>query len=222
METFLILLAIIFVPFMWFVVRMLRFTDETVGADSPFARTITVRWTAARFFKRFDLLFAYLFIGMSVVLFFAGISTIARFPNQLTGFLIMVLFSLTTAGIGLYAFEIQARLWKFIQHKRVTFEPETRQLTIEDKGYCVTLTALNAAQIEHHYNVKNYKAPIVGFDTFVLTNGSRYSIHELFLPADVIDFYFPGVSQTIIPRNQMWFSPKGDTPITELCQTAGR
>ncbi|MBC7570871.1 MAG: hypothetical protein H7319_14220 [Spirosoma sp.] len=222
METFLILLAIIFVPFIWFIWRMLRFTDETVGDDSPFARTITVHWSAERFFKRFDLVFAYLFMSMGMMFFFTGISVIARFPNQLTGFLIMFLFSLITTGMGVYAFEIQARLWRLIRHKRITFESETRQITIEDKDGFVTLTASDVARIEHHGNVKNYKVPIVGFDTFVLTNGNRYSIHDLFLPIDVVDYHFPGVPQNVVPRNQLWYAPENDTPITELCQTAGR
>lgn len=60
METFFILAVVVFLPFVWFIVRMLRFTEETVGDDSlafgletSEKRTRTYQFSASDYFGMF-------------------------------------------------------------------------------------------------------------------------------------------------------------------------
>jgi len=222
METFLVLLAIIFLPFVWFITKALRYTARNVGQNSPFARTVTVRWSAGAFFTRLELIGLYVLMGIGLLLLFIAMGILSRQPDQVAGFLFLFLMSMGAIGFGLYAVNIQAKLWELIRHRSVSFDPATRQVTISEHDRCRTIAAPDVATIEHHIDNRGGRGPMIWFYTLILSDGQRYSIHDLLLPIDIIDHYFPSVPRTTVARNRMWFSPEDDTPITELCEATGR
>ncbi len=133
METFLVLLAIIFVPFIWFIRRMLRFTEETIGDDSLLYgletspnRIRTYQFSASDYFGTFlKAMYAFLFIQMLLVS-----SMLMRFVPKQEGILKLLLSSFILGFLAFavyiaYSFYIDWRFWTITRNVALTFDPYT-------------------------------------------------------------------------------------------------
>ena len=157
MQTFLILLTIIFVPFIWFIRRMLRFTDETVGDDSLVFglenspnRIRSYQFSDVNQFGSIDRL-VNAFVLMAIVWFtFFLVVGVFVTPAYL---LILLPFALLVSPLArqiAFFFYVSRKFQTLTYHTRVTFDPYTPSLLINQRHHTDTLTPHTLNRIEHH------------------------------------------------------------------------
>ncbi|MGF7218954.1 hypothetical protein GGR92_005133 [Spirosoma lacussanchae] len=219
----LLLFLIVFAPFVFFTVRMLRHTRESLGDGSPLVRSITITWDRNRFFSRFTVLLLLPLPLMGLLYSGMGVATFIRQPDQVLGAVILMLLGVAMVAIVAFIFSQQYRLWKQVRDKRVTFDPALKTITIAEANGFVVVSSQNLASIEFHTNHRGDRKADWAFYTFLLTDERRFSLHDLFITADdLLEFYFSGIPQVLVSHKTIWYEPENDSPIGELCPTTGR
>lgn len=213
METFLILLAIIFVPFIWFIRRMLRFTDETVGDDSLVFgletsgnRIRTYQFSASNYFGTFNkVMYAFVFVMMLV----ASLMLVKFVPQQ-EGilWLLMVSFILLFLAFAVYlafSFYIDWKFWTITRDVSVTFDPYAPSITVEGPAQIGVLTPDTVSRIEHHLlKIDNYKHPLFGYGCFYMhgTDGQPARVNTAFFKnfsqQSFLERFFPDIPVTVV------------------------
>jgi|GEM_PF-2383974 len=209
METFLILLAIIFVPFVWFIWRMLRFTDETVGDDSlAFGletsenRTRTYRFSDSDYFGTFEKVMNYiLFLAMIWIVFL--LTKIAM--QQDARVFVFVPFFIVFAGFFGFVIYIDQKFWTITRSVSVTFDPYTPSITIEGPQQFAMFTPDTVSHVDHHLlKIDNYKHPLFGYGCFCFhgTDGQLIWVNTAFFKSfsqqSFLERFFPPVSVTTV------------------------
>jgi len=219
----LLLFLIVFAPFVFFILRMLRHTRESLGDGSPLVRSVTVTWDRNRFFTRFTVLLLLPLPPMGLLYIGMGVATFVRQPDQVLGAVFLMLLGVATVALVAFIFSQQYRLWKQVRDKRVTFDPVLKTITIAEADGSVVVSSQNVSSIESHIAHRSNKRPDWAYYTFVLTDGRRFSLHDLFVTADdLLESYFPGTVQVLVSHKAIWSEPENDSPIGELCPTTGR
>lgn len=234
MKTFLILAAIIFVPFIWFIVRMLRFTDETVGEDSlAFGldtspnRTRTYQFSASDYFGTFSkVMFGFVFVMMLVISLM-----LVKFVPQQEGFFLplMVFFILLYLAFALYlahCFYIDWQFWAITRNVSVTFDPYALRIAIEGPQGFAVFTPETISHIEHHLlKIDNYKHPLYGYGCLCIvgTDGQFVWVNSLFFKSfsqqSFLERFFPSVPVTVVQHKFPYVSiinQFGSAPTAEL------
>ena len=214
MEMFFILAVVIFVPFVWFIVRMLRFTDKTVGDDllvyglgSLENRTRTYQFSTADYFGTFDKvsLFLTAFIMMPLCSYILVRSPI---PQGHLYALIFWLFILTTVAFASYIaffFYFDWKFWTITQNVCVTFDPYTPSITVEEPNEVDVLIPDTISHIEHHQlKISNPRNPLSGYGClcFHKMDGQLIWLNALFFKSfsqqSFLERFFPSVPVTIV------------------------
>ena len=234
MQTFLILLAIIFVPFVWFIRRMLRFTNETVcddslvfGLDTSPNRTRTYQFSEADYFGTFDkALYAFTFLMMLIVAY-----VILQVPPQLgilarLTLLLALLSVLAFAGYIAYFFYIDWKFWTITRHVSVTFDPYTPSITIDGPQDFAVFTPGTLSHIDQHIlKIDNYKHPLFGYGCFCMhrTDGQFVWVNAAFFNGfsarSFLERFFPPVPVTTVHHKFPYVSiieQFGNGPSAEL------
>ena len=213
METFFILAIIVLLPFVWFIRRMLRFTDETVGDDSlAFGletspnRTRTYQFSEADYFGTFlKVMYAVLFVMMLVLTFILLKAPLPQGTMQwATLFFAVVCFPASAAYIA-YFFYIDWRFWTITRNVLVTFEPYTPAITINGPQDFGEFTPDTLSHIEQHLlKIDNSKHPLHGYGCLYLhgTDGQLVRVNAIFFQnfsqQSFLERYFPDASVTVV------------------------
>ncbi len=227
METFLVLLLIIFVPFVWFIRRMLRFTDETVGDDSLVFgletspnRTRTYQFSASDYFGTFlKGMYAFVFVQMLVVSLM-----LMQFVPEQEGILrlLLVAFILGFLAFALYIayfFYVDWRFWTITRNVALTLDPYKPSITVEGPhGNFEVFTPDTLSHIEHYLiKIDNSKHPLHGYGCFCLygTSGQTVWINNIFFSGfsspEFLGRLFPHVPITIV-----WQKFPGTSMISQI------
>ena len=213
METFLILLVIVGGPFVWFIVRMLRFTQETVGDDSLVygldtseKRTRTYHFSASQYFGTFlKVMYAVIFVQMLASAFII----VKVFPRQepmlLVLLLALVLIFLAFAFFIVYYFRVDWKFWTITRNVWVTFNPYVPSITVEEPAEIDVLTPETVSRIEHHQiESGNPRYPLNGYGClcFYKTDGQLIWLNNGYFtnfgPSEFLIKFFSHVPVTII------------------------
>ena len=209
METFFILAVIVFLPFGWFILRMLRYTNETIGEDSPLHKERTYQFSTSQYFSDFLRIANPILAVMMLVLAF--ITSKATIKQQEPLLFIFSLFFLGFAGFFCFVIYFDWQYWLITRNVLVIFNPLKSSITVDSPTQCCVLTSSNVIHIEEH--AKDYKRVSkmladYGFYLFYLTDGRIIQINNIFLKGfiytEFLERFFPNTPHTIIWHRSMW------------------
>ncbi len=159
MDTFLILLTIVGVPFVWSIIRMLRFTEETVGEDSLVYglessenRTRTYHFSVSEYFCTFfKVMCGTVLVEMLIGLFV--VTKVALRQETMPLLVVLMLFALVFLACAtsiVFFFHVDWKFWTITRNVWVTFDPYLSSITVEEPTEIDTLTPDTISHIEHH------------------------------------------------------------------------
>ncbi|WP_460910142.1 hypothetical protein [Spirosoma areae] len=203
METFFMLMVLVFLPFGWFMLRMLRFTNETVGEDSPVYRERTYQFSASQYFGQFTkLLLAFLIIGMPILVYV--MIKVAIQQDQFIGLLFAFFFSVFVLFLTFF-FYVDWLYWIITRNISITFNPFQSSLTIHSLKGSICLTTDNLSRIEEHLTKSSnskYVFDRYGYILFYTTDGQIVQINNIFFShighVEFIERFFQKIPKTIV------------------------
>lgn len=213
MKTFFILLILISIPFVWFIRRMLRFTEDTVGEDSLVygldsskKRTRAYQFSASQYFVTFmNVLCALVFIQMLVAIFVVAKTNFPQEPLRLLLSFVFTLALLAFAVFLIFYFYIDWKFWTITQNVRVTFDPHIPSIIVGEPTEFYILTPDTVSHIEHHLvKSSNPRYLLNGYGClyFYKTDGQLIWLNNIFFrnfsQYEFLGRFFPGVPVSTI------------------------
>lgn len=208
METFFILLTLVFVPFLWLIRRALRFTEESVGADSPVYKERTYQFTASQYFGSFlKIMIVFMIIMMLVAAYIFGKAALIQEPLLFIFTLVLLVFA------GLFGFVIYFdwQYWTITRNVQVTFNPFQPSLTIDSPFQYSVLTPDNVVRIEQHVKeTSNSKDILGGYGYYLFYNddGTVTPINNIFFNHvghfEFLERFFPSATRRVIQHRLPW------------------
>lgn len=204
METFFILFTLVFALFLWYLESAFRYTDETVGKNSPVYTERTYQFSASQYFGQFIklLLIFTLIISLLLVQVMTNVAIQQHKP-----FVFLFAFSfLSFAGFLVFFFYVDWLYWStFTRHVAITFDPFQPSLIIYSSNQTHLITSQNLLRIEHHLTQSSnskYLFGGYGYILFYTTDGQIAQINNIFFNhvghTEFVERFFPTVTQTIV------------------------
>ena len=208
METFFILAVLVFLPFGWFILRMLRFTNETVGEDSPLHKERTYQVTATQYFGDFTKVLIAILLLMSIALSYIMSEVAFRQEPLAVAFGV---FFLGFAGFLCYYLYFDWQFWTITRNVVLTLNPFQPSVTIEGPGQCTILMPDTVSRIEHHLiKVDNSRNPFSGYGyyLFYTKDGQTTRLNTIFFSNighfEFLERLFGQVPQAIVWHPFPW------------------
>lgn len=200
MET-LIPFLIVFVPFGWFMWKVLRYTRDTIGSNSPMRVSRFYKTSAWWYFVRMDNLFVFYALLMGV--FFYKISLFGYFSYTVDhqtlirfGMLIASVFFL---AFGLVILALELNHWYYVRDITIETFPESHELEIAFKEVVLRLQDGDIKKLEVYHN-NAHRMPL-GYAKCYLANGDHFIIPSYTRGEWVIMEYFKKIpTEEVIRR----------------------
>lgn len=209
METFIILLVIVFVPFIWFINRALVYTDDTVGENAPLQRERTYYFSASQYFFTFIKVLEALLLVMMPVLAFIVVD-VSIHQKQYFGFLLAPFF-LAFSGYLIFYFYFDWQYWTITRNVVLTFDPSSQSITIDSPDQHSVLTPDTVVRLEHHLQkMDNAKNPPAGYGYYLFyrSDGQIIQLNNLFIShighVEFIEHFFGHVPQALVWHRLAW------------------
>ena len=209
METFLILFALVFGLFFWYLSRAFQYTQETVGENSPIYRERTYQFTASEYFINFLKIANPVMVFMMLVLAFITGKAAIRQEEPLL-FIFSPIF-LGFAGMFCFYIYFDWHYWTITRNVLVTFSPLEKSITVDDPIQYSVLTSDNVTRIEHHIRrSNNSKDPLGGYGyyLFYTSDGQITQLNNIFFShighLEFLERFFPNTPQTIVEHRLPW------------------
>ena len=206
MKNALLVLAIIFIPFIWAIYKMIRYTQKTIGDESPLYSEQSYHFSAYDYFCQFlKLLYAFLF-GQMLLLVYIMTKEAFRLHEPLL--LLFVLFFAAFTGFLGFVFYFDWQYWTITRDVHITLNPHEPSITISSPDQIRILTPSNVVRIEHHLRKTSNSKDLLGgygFFLFFEADGTVTQLNNIFLiDFEFLERFFKNVPQTIVWRNYPW------------------
>lgn len=210
METFFILFVMVFVPAGWFLVRALRYTDETIDENSPLYKERTYQFSASRYFLGFlKLLMAVVLVEMIGLSFILTKQVIAHTPSPFPLAWLVLVFAAFVVLLALF-FYIDWQYWTITRNVSVTLNPFQPSILVDSLQYYSTLTPDNVVRIERHVKkTSTSKDPLsnYGYYLFYTNDGQITRINKIFFDdLEFLERFFSTVPNTIVYHRIPWIT----------------
>ncbi len=201
MGTFL-LFASVFLVFGWFTYRMIRYTRDSVGTDSPLERAVVYRYSEWDFLSWRQ---TPLIVSISLFLVWIFWVLLANLNTATSPWQYVIVFSMLALCAGYFyllnkLFLLEEQLWTIIRDTSLTLDPAMQSITVHRSGTSTVLTASTVALIEshitgrstyHHFRFVDH----TGRDTFFYDYGKGlgFAIEAYFkaVPMKWVEHKFP-------------------------------
>lgn len=191
METVLIF-GLIFGLFAWGMFKLLRFTRDTVGDNSPLKVQRVYQTSARRYFLGFDGIMAFLSGLMGVILLIQLLSfTFSADSSQLpVMYFALFLGPASLMGLSAFTFALLLNHWPYVRDVVIVTSPvdhsvsitfRDRELTLRENDIESVETVLSTSRMNYYYS------------TYYLSNGDRFVLSSRLPGQEVIQEYFPQV-----------------------------
>ncbi|GAB3980545.1 hypothetical protein GCM10028806_48330 [Spirosoma terrae] len=210
MERALFVLAALFIPFIWFIYRMIRYTDDTIGENSPLYRERTYEILWEHYFVAFYKIMLVVMFIMMLLLSKIIFTEATRLHNPLI--FLPALFFFGFAIYLLFVFYVDWQYWTITRDVQLTLNPFDPSIHVESPDQIATITPENVTQIESHLRKSdNPKEPLYGYGylLFYLTDGTIVRINNLFFShyGEFLERFFQDTPKTTIYHRTPWISP---------------
>lgn len=210
MERALFVLAALFIPFIWFIYRMIRYTDDTIGENSPLYRERTYEILWEHYFVTFYKIMLVVMFIMMLLLRKIILTETTRLHNPLI--FLPALFFFGFAIYILFVFYVDWQYWTITRDVQLILNPSDPSIYIESPDQTATITPENVTRIESHLRKSdNPKEPLYGYGylLFYLTDGTIVRINNLFFShyGEFLERFFQDTPKITIYHRIPWISP---------------
>lgn len=197
----LVVFLIVFLPMGWLLWRMLRYTRDTIGTNSPLKVQRIYRTTFRSFFVRLD----YIYVVFCLLMFWVFMQAVlvSRFspPYPELGRVMLALFALMMLGVPAWVLAVDFNHWPYANGVTITTFPEVDEMEVELPDAVLRLKQGDIERIEVYQN--NGKLQL-GFAVYFLASGTHFILPFKTEGRWVIEEYFKGIpvsySDRFIPR----------------------
>lgn len=210
------LFALVFGLFFWYLSRAFRYTNETVGKDSPVHRERTYQFTALQYFSDFLRIANPIMVVMMLSLAFITGKAAVRQEEPLL-FIFSPIF-LGFGGLFCFAIYFDWQYWTITRNVLLTFNPFKKSITVDGPARYNILTPENVVRIEQHTKKTSNSKDLLGgygYYLFHTTDGQIMQINNIFFSHighfEFLKHFFPNTPITVVEHRLPW--------VTDLSQT---
>lgn len=147
-----VLFASVFLLFGWFIYRMLRYTNESVGEASPIKTTVVYQYGASDFLQWTN---TPLWIFLCLISVWASWIVLSYLDTATSIWHYVLAISIIAVCVALFyllnkLFLLEEQFWTIIRHTALVLDPTTKSITVHRAGTSTVLNADTVAQIESH------------------------------------------------------------------------
>ena len=202
-------MVVVFLPFGWFILRMLRFTDETVGEHSPMHLERTYHFTASHYFGSF----LRIANPILVVMMFASAFMMSKGAIRQEEPLLFIfsLFFLGFAGFLCFVIYFDWQYWAITKNVFITFSPFQPGLIVDTPTQHYVLTPDTVEHIEQHENDPKYVSKMLvgyGYYLFYTADGQVVRINNIFFSnighIEFMERFFSTTPKTVVWHRLLW------------------
>jgi uncharacterized membrane protein YesL len=186
----LLVFLIVFLLMGWLIWRMLRFTRDTVGTNSPLKVQRIYQTTFRSFFVRIDSLFVAIFLVVGVVMINAVLFATFSGTGPVIARTMLLIVSLVILGLAAVILAVDFNHWPYARGVVITTFPEEHELEIQLPDVTLRLREGDIRKISLYHN--NGKLQL-GFAQFQLNNGDTFLLPFNTEGLGVIQEYFKGI-----------------------------
>lgn len=208
METFFILLAIVFVPFIWFIARVLRFTDNTIGENSPRYKSRTYEVSFRDYFFTFEKVSWIACTIMMLVL--SKIMVDVALNQEPLAWLFVLTFATAAAFFG-SCFYVDWQYWLITRGVKITLDPTQPAIIVDSPSTYNVLPPEKILRIEEHRKDSGKVSRMLadyGFFLLYTTDGQSIPINFIllggFVYTEFVERFFSTIPRTIIWHQSAW------------------
>lgn len=186
MDTFLIF-AFVFGISGWGIWRLLIYTRDTIGENSPLKVVRVYQIAEWQYFLKFENLFIYYLLGASLLILKAAFSTFTSEINLALTRLILFAFGMIPLGACVFFLILDINHWKSIRNVILETDPEAHELHLYFPYQTITI---RNGDLEKVIVTSNEARARITYMTYFLKNGQRFVLSDKMPGIEVILEYF--------------------------------
>jgi uncharacterized membrane protein YesL len=186
----LLVFLIVFLPMGLLIWRMLRFTRDTVGTNSPLTVQRIYQTTFRSFFVRIDSLLVAVCLVMGLVMINAALFATFSGTGSVIARTMLLIVSLVILGLAAVILAVDFNHWPYARGVVITTFPEEHELEIQLPDATLRLSEGDIRKISLYRN--NGKLQL-GFAQFQLNDGDTFLLPFNTEGLGVIQEYFKGI-----------------------------
>ncbi|TLV00361.1 hypothetical protein [Dyadobacter luticola] len=186
----LLVFLVVFLPMGWLLWRMLRYTRDTIGTNSPLKVQRIYYTTFQSIFLRIDCLFALMCAFIGIIIINAALFSTFSGPDPLIGRTILFVISFVFLCIAAVILVVDLNHWPYARGVVITTFPDEHELDIQLPGRTLRIKEGDIHKISIYHN--NGKL-LLGFTQFHLKNGDSFLLSFRTEGLGVIQEYFKGI-----------------------------
>jgi len=191
MDTFLIFLFV-FGLFGWCIHKLLIFTSDTVGSNSPLKVIRVYQISAWSYFTKFDNLFIYYLLPVAGFMFYLGLNAVfhpdVNYP--LAARIGIFGVSLLMLAIPIQYLILDINHWAYTENVTIRSNPGQHEIDIRFDDQTITLRNGDIERIEMFSNNSKIR---ISYHTYHLQNGDHFILSDRMPGAWIIREYFKKV-----------------------------
>lgn len=197
-----LLFAFIFGIFGWAIWGLLKYTDDTVGKNSPLKVTRSYEVTTFQYFTKIENLTIYYFalVGLACLTKIPGTFSPSVYLFDWRISAILMLICIIMIGLPIYYLYLDLNYWQYTKSVRITYHPDEKTVEIDfpEKTYLIQQgdiknieTISSGGKIRFGYSIYS----LMNGDSFILTDRTpgTWAIQEYFkkIPSKWTEKRFP-------------------------------
>jgi uncharacterized membrane protein YesL len=186
----LLVFLVVFFPMGWLLWRMLRFTRDTIGTNSPLKVQRIYQTTFRSFFVRMDYLFVAICLVMGVVMINAALFASFSGPDPVIGRALLFIISFLFLCLAAIILIIDLNHWPYARGVVITTFPDEHELDIQLPDATLRIREGDIRKISIYRNSAKLQ---LGFTQFHLNNGDSFLLSFRTEGLEVIQEYFKGI-----------------------------
>ncbi|GAB3895716.1 hypothetical protein GCM10028803_12520 [Larkinella knui] len=209
MNVFLITVSVL-APFGWVIYKLLRYSAQTIGDESPLVIVVTYEIEDWEYFVSFNFFFLLFFTLINLFFLYAAVFFQISAAAVSWHWFIRLCF-LASSVYALWwcvlLFRLEWQYWLITKGKTITLDPTDKSLEIATSQETVRLTAADVDEVEKHAPGLNSGKMVAGYQYFIfkLKDGRRvYLNHNKSYLDFAIDDYFKTVPTQRISHKIPW------------------
>lgn len=186
----LLVFLIVFIPMGWVFWRLLRFTRNTIGTNSPLKVQRIYQTTFRSFFVRLESVFVLICLFMGFVILKASLFATFSGPDPMIGRTILIISGFALLCTGMFTLVIDLNHWPYARGVVITTLPDEHELDIQLPDTTLRIKEGDIRKITMYHNEGKLQH---GFAQFQLNNGNSFLLPFKTEGIWVINEYFKGI-----------------------------
>ncbi|HEV7381476.1 MAG TPA: hypothetical protein VGN64_16880 [Dyadobacter sp.] len=186
----LLVFLVVFLPIGWFLWRMLRYTRDTIGTNSPLKVQRIYHTTFQSIFIRIDYILVVICAFMGGVFIYAALFSTFSGLDPITGRTILFVMSSIVLSLAAVILVVDLNHWPYTRGVVITTFPDEHELDVQLPDATFRIKKGDIRKISIYHNNARLQ---LGFAQYHLQNGDSFLLSFRTEGLEVIQEYFKGI-----------------------------